>query len=148
MSIPALNWALRNPHVQDNVKSVPRSVLIVLADHANKRQHQVWISRMTLVDETGFSDGACGNALKVLQAGGFIRNVGSRDRNRVWELAVATAGDAEATTAGAAELVQQEPLNYFSTTSAPQQRELLTNPNPNQTTTTTTRQRQDADDND
>jgi|GEM_PF-2272626 len=143
MSIAALNWALRDPHVQDSVKGVARSVLTVLADHANQRQHQVWVSRLTLVDETGFSDGACGKALKELQAGGFILNLGYRERKRCWQLAVTSPkygeinrstlpGDGNVTSAGAAEVV---PLD-FSTTSARPQRELLTNQNPNQTTTT------------
>ncbi len=143
MSIAALNWALRDPHVQDNVKGVARSVLTVLADHANQRQHEVWISRLTLVDETGFSDGACGKGLKELQAGGFILNLGYRERKRCWQLAVTSpkygeinrstmAPGANVTSAGAADVNRHD----LSTTSARPQRELLTNQNPKQTTTT------------
>ncbi len=130
MSNSAINWALRDPHVQDNVKGVARSVLTVLADHANQRQHQVWISRLTLVDETGFSDRACGNALKVLEAGGLIRKVGYRERKRCWQLALTSAPDADVTSAGGADV----PRHDLGTTSAGDADE----PEPKQTTTTTT----------
>ena len=82
MSIRALNWALRDARVQRSVFDVARSVLIVLADHANDAD-EAWPSVPTLMRECGFGRTAVNNALAELEQLGAVESRGYRDRCRV-----------------------------------------------------------------
>src|SRR5262245_8913077 len=88
----ALNWALRDPLVQTTVFDTARSVLVVLADHANAAD-EAWPTLDTLARESGFRPTAVKNGLKELVDLGAIENSGYRDRCRVRRLRLAEYGD-------------------------------------------------------
>jgi hypothetical protein len=92
MSIRALNWALRDARVQRKVHGLARSVLIVLADHAD-RNHEVWISIARLSAESGWGETAVEGGLAELERLGCMANVGWRERKRLRRLPVDAALD-------------------------------------------------------
>lgn len=87
MSVRALNWALRDARVQVEVHGVERSVLIVLADHADAADH-AWPSLATICAEAGWKETAVKEALAELEDGGFIESAGYRQRARLRRLKI------------------------------------------------------------
>lgn len=90
MSLPAINWALRDPHVQRTVFGPARAVLFVLADHANAAG-EAWPSMFTLVSESGHANGTVANALGTLERLGVITSLGYRQRSRLRRLNLVTS---------------------------------------------------------
>ena len=123
MSLAALNWSLRDPAVQRTVFGPARAVLFVLADHASDAA-EVWCSQATIVQESGFSDGAVRNALRTLEAAGVVEPLGFRQRARLRRLALpddaTSARDADVTSAGDADdaATSAPPRHDLGTTSA------------------------------
>jgi hypothetical protein len=120
MSALAMNWALRDEQVQAAVHGVARSVLVVLADHANAAS-EAWPSLATVVDESGWSERAVSTALAELEAAGFVVSDGWRQRCRLRRLAITptSAPPAEVDPAGGEQLTSAPHAEVGPTSAAP-----------------------------